>query len=381
MLVAVALFVRVKRNFALLRRSLALMLAGGVIPAAGFFLWFFRVEDFQASVRSVLAAWIPLLTTSAAHGQFYRWCLGMDKPWFHARKIPLRLSIILAVPLALGLLEVSWNFNWFTCGYCLPPVCLTLLAVVIWRAARTGWEPAVIFAFLWTVWSLLVMAKLGLFCRIWHYGFALAMPAFISGFYLLLWALPRQLERCAVRSALFRGLLWLFLLPGLLRLAQTSLVLYADKTMPVGSGADTMLAFDLHFRAIDSDMAAALRWVETNVPPSATLTVLPQGVMLNYLTRHTNPCGYSAWNPPELAAFGQEKMTAALIAHSPDYIIELLINYGEYGETYFGEHKSFGLEAQQWIAAHYRPVLLIGRDRDKSGLSGIKILQKNRAEP
>jgi hypothetical protein len=394
-----ALFWRLKRKEKLLGRSLVIMTGGGLIPAAGFFLYFFCVEDFPQSVRSVLAAWIPLLTTSAAKNSFYQWCLGLDQPWVHLqqtifqflmlagiamacavvswRKIPGRLACILAVPLAFGLIRVSWHFNWFNCGYCLPLVCLMLLALLIWRGAKGGWEPPVVFAILWTVWSLALLAKLGFFCRIWHYGFALAMPAFVSGIYLLLWALPQQLEHCGVRPALFRGLLWLMLLPGLAKLTHSSLKLYADKTMPIGSGADTILAFDPHYRPMDAEVAAALHWVETNLPPRATLAVLPQGAMLNYLSRHTNSCGYAAWNPPELAAFGQEKMTDAFIAHSPDFVIELLVDYSEYGEAKFGQEKRFGLDVQQWIDAHYHLVLLIGHDWLKDGQFGIKILRKN----
>ena len=396
----VALFWRTRRKGKLLGQSLALMACGGLIPAAGFFLWFFRVEDVRQSVRSVLAAWVPLLTTTAANNSFYRWCLGLDAPWFHLRqtflqffglaslaavcalvcwrKIPGRLACLLSIPLALELINVSREFNWFNCGYCLPPVCLTLLALLGWRGAKAGWNPPLVFATLWACWSLALLAKLGFFCRIWHYGFALAMPAFVSGLYFLLWALPRQLERCGgARSALFRALLCLFLLPGLTRLTQSSLNLYSHKTMPIGSGADRMLAFDPHYRPSDADMAAALRWVETNLPPRATLAVLPQGAMLNYLSRHANPCGYAAWNPPELTAFGQEKMTRAFIARSPDYVIELFVNYGEYGETIFGRERRFGLDVQQWIDTHYQSVLLIGDDGLKDGQFGVRIFKKS----
>ena len=398
-----ALFWHVKRKGNVLGRSLALMAAGGAIPAAGFFLWFLRVEDVRHSVRSVLAGWIPLLTTSAADSAFYRWCLGLDRPWFHARhsllqflalagiaaacalasrgKIPRRTAGLLAVLLALGLIEVSRRFNWFTCGYGLPPLCLALLALLAWRGTRTGWEPPVVFATLWTVWSLALTAKLGFFCRIWHYGFALAMPAFVSGLYLLLWALPRQLELRGGRPHLFRGLLWLMLLPGLLRLTQASLTIYSHKTMPIGSGADAILAFDPHYRAKDADIAAALRWVQNNVPPRATLAVLPQGTLLNYLSRHANPCGYVGWTPPEVAAFGQEEMTRDLMAHSPDYVIEYYVDYSEYDAPVFGREARFGREAQQWIDAHYQSACLIGHDWLKDGQFGVRILRKNRDGP
>ncbi len=396
---AAAIFWRVRRNAKLLGRSLALMAGAGVIPAAGFFLWFFRVEDFQQSLRSVFAAWIPLLTTSATDNPFYRWCLGLDMPLVHlretfaqflalaglaaacallcSRKIPRRLAFILSLPAAAVLISVSWHFNWFNCGCSLPLLCLALLALLCRRGAATGWEPPVVFGILWAIWSLALLAKLGFFCRIWHYGFALAMPAFLSGIYLLLWVLPQHLEARGVRPALFRGLLWLMLLPGLTRLTQASLNLYSHKTMPIGSGADAILAFDPHYRAEDAGVAAALRWVETNVPPRATLAVLPQGALLNYLSRRVNPCGYLAWNPPELAAFGQEKMTAAFIRHSPDYLILLYVDYGEYGEGVFGAQERFGLEVMQWINAHYAPVCQIGHDWLQDGQFGLKILKKN----
>jgi hypothetical protein len=99
--------------------------------------------------------------------------------------------------------------------------------------------------------------------------------------------------------------------------------------------------------------------------------------MLNYLSRHTNPCGYCAWNPPELAAFGQSKMTAAFIRHSPDYVVLIFVNYGEYGESIFGADKRFGRDVMDWIEAHYQPVWRIGHDWLKDGQFGIKILKKN----
>ena len=388
-----------KRNTKFLGRSLTLLAGAAALPPLVFFLGFLCVEDFSHSVQSIFAAWIPLLTTSAAHNQFYRWCLGLDAPSVHWhqtvnqflalagivvasaalgwRKIPLPLGVVLFMAGACGLIKISWAFNWFNCGHCLPLICLTLLALLVWRGIKTGWEPPVVFALLWTVWSMALLAKLGLFCRIWHYGFALAMPAFVAGIYLLLWALPRQLEAWGIRPFFFRGLLWLMLLPGLTRLTQASLQLYSDKTAPIGSGADSILSFNPHFRPVDAVVTDALSWVETNMPPNATLAVLPQGAMLNYLSRHINPCGYVAWNPPEVAAFGMDKMTDALEAHAPDFVVELFVNYGEYGETVFGQEKRFGLDVQQWIDAHYQLVSLLGHDWLKDNQFGIKILKKN----
>jgi hypothetical protein len=173
----------------------------------------------------------------------------------------------------------------------------------------------------------------------------------------------------------------MLLLPGLARLTQDSLNLYTSKNLALGTGPDTILAFDANLRPRDGDIAAAVRWLATNVPPRATLAVLPQGALVNYLSRHVNPSGYVVWAPPEMAAFGQEKMTRALISHGPDYLMECYVDFGEYGESVFGREKRFGLEAQQWIDTHYHAVFLIGHDWMKDGQFGIKILQRNRYEP
>ena len=101
----------------------------------------------------------------------------------------------------------------------LPVLCLVLLALLLWRAKVSGLEPGAVFPILWTIFSLgLLSRKLGLFSRVWHYGFVLGMPAFLCAIYLLLWLLPRELERRNVQPVFLRGLLWVPLMVGLAEL-------------------------------------------------------------------------------------------------------------------------------------------------------------------
>ena len=67
-----------------------------------------------------------------------------------------------------------------------------LLAVKCRNAAP---QPAMNFPLLWNVFGLVLLAKLGFYTRISHYGFALAMPAFAGAVYLLVWLLPVLLEQ------------------------------------------------------------------------------------------------------------------------------------------------------------------------------------------
>ncbi len=394
---AIILFWRI-HNRAQLARSLGCMIAAGILPGLAFLGWFLCHEDFKSSVKAVFAAWVPLLTTSAADSPFYRHYFGLDDPSMHARKIlaqfmwlicliaicsaassrklPLWLSGIAAALLGYRMMNIIWGENWFVCGYCLPPICLALLAGLLWRARKKGWDPPLIFATLWTVWSLAAMAKMGLFCRVWHYGFALAMPAFMAAVYFLLWELPRFLDRFSVRPLLFQFLVWAMLFTMLMRALQASLVIYSDKTLPVSSGGDLIYGFDIHFRQSDKTFVEALQWVESNAPPRATMAVLPQGAMMNYLSRLPNPSGYVAWNPPEVAAFGQENMTRALTNSNPSFVVEIAVNYSEYEMGYFGTTNKLGLDAQKWIEANYDLAKSLGHDWIKDNSFGIKIYRR-----
>jgi hypothetical protein len=252
------------------------------------------------------------------------------------------------------------------------------LALLLRRAKASGLDSNVVFPLLWTFFSLGMLIKLGLFSRIWHYGFVLAMPAFLCAVYLLLWLLPRELERWDVQPALMRLLLWVPIIIGMAQLTVHGLIPYASKTVPLGSGADKMWVFNQQYRPDDTDMIMALRWMETNAPPQATLAVLPEGTMLNYISRRTNPTLCPTWLPLQIAAFGQKKITDDFIRNSPDYIILVGMDFAGFGNKYFGIQEQCGGDLMKWINAHYETKRLIGDDWLKTGRFGLRVLQKAR---
>ena len=288
-----------------------------------------------------------------------------------------RVNRSLPVLAAIGLAALAPMFDWSECGQCLPVVCLALLTLLLWRAKVSGLEPSAVFPLLWTCFSLGMLIKLGLFSRVWHYGFVLGMPAFLSAIYLLLWLLPRELERYNVQPVFLRGLIWAPLMIGLAQLTAHAMMPYAGKTVAVGAGADKMWVCNPQYRPDDTDMIMALQWMETNAPPQATLAVLPVGTMLNYLSRRTNPTRNPFWTPAEIAAFGRQEMTDDFIRHSPDYIILIGMDFAGFGETYFGMSERCGRDLMQWINSHYEQKSLIGDDWLRTGRFGLKIFQKS----
>lgn len=206
---ALLLFWRLKHKPILLVRSVMAMIGGVILPLAAFFLYFIRHESLPESIRFVLWAWTAVLTHAAPQNSFYRWCLGLDTPGFHLKMIlmqSLGLAAVLGICAALFRMKLSgWagkilsiivaivcgylalSYDWLKCGYCLPGLCLASLGLFLWQASQKGLVQIPALPLLWSVFSLLLLGKLGVFPRVWHYGFVLAMPAFLNAIYFLLW--------------------------------------------------------------------------------------------------------------------------------------------------------------------------------------------------
>ena len=293
-------------------------------------------------------------------------------------------QMVLIIPL---LAAAGW-FNWLDCGASLPllglAACVLLVREVTrgqWQAKRNGsaacHPSSVTFPLLWSVFGLVLLAKLGLFSRIWHYGFALAMPAAITAIYLLFWLLPVLLEKkYDVDPRPFRIAVWLVLMIGFVILVHDSESWYTTKTLAVGRGGDRMIAFGPQLNPTGAGVQLALEWIEQNVPRDGTLAVLPEGTTINYLSRRVNPTPCLDWTPTVLTAFGQAGTTAAFEKNPPDYIFLVERDMSEFGVGYFGGSPGYGQDVMQWIGKNYEPVYQIGAQPLRSGLFGIEILKR-----
>jgi len=387
-------------------KGLGLMTLAGAVPLLAFLVYFLRFASLQHSLQWTCGAWTPVLTTPAMESLFYRGCMGLDMPVVHLKRmfgdfLGLGAIVVLSALLfrrrgrrgrdavvfllvAAPLAYLAWRFDWVECAHSLPLLCLTTLAFLLWRARKAGWNPSAIFMTLWMVLSLVLLAKLGLYFRIWHYGFALAMPAFLTAIYLLLRVVPEFLQRFAVPPNWWRSLAGILLVTGFTQLILVSKGVYQQKTVSVGEGADMLWTFPPDSkRPAGALMGQALCWMQTNTPADSTLAVLPAGVMLNYMLRRPNPTPYLRWNPPEISVFGQASMTRAIEQARPDYIVLTGVDTSEFGvDLYgrcFGETDRFGRELLQWIHRNYQPVCRIGHDWTKDGEFGIEILKRTGA--
>jgi hypothetical protein len=282
--------------------------------------------------------------------------------------------LVLIIPL---LAATSW-FNWFDCGASLPLLGLATCILLSMNYKILSGERDLTFPLLWSVFGLVLLAKLGLFSRIWHYGFALAMPAAVTAIFLLLWLLPVVLEKkYNLDPRPFRMAVWLVLMIGFGFLVHVSESWYTTKTQTVGQGGDRILTFDQNLHPAGGDVQLALAWIEKNVPPEGTLAVLPEGTTINYLSRRANSTPCLDWTPTVLTAFGQAGMTAAFEKNPPDYICLVTRDMAEFGVGDFGSSAGYGGELMQWIGKNYEPVYQIGQEPLRRGMFGIEILKRH----
>jgi hypothetical protein len=397
-----ALYWAGRQDWRCLGRSLAGFVAASLLAPLFFFVLFLRVENWHSSLHSVVFGWVPLLGTPVPHNPYYARFSGLDHPTAHLQEMAthfLFAGLLIGVyavvfrrlgrwaprrpawrwlvwlGLILPLLVCAWRFDWTSCGASLPLWCVVIIACLVWRFRHSGGAPQFTYPLVWTVFALLLTAKMGLYCRVWHYGFVLAMPAFAAAVYFLLWLLPSLLEECCQTPAkYFRAMILPALLIGFLFLWGFSEHMYAFKHQPIGSGGDQIVTFGPSMDQGDA-VKIALDWMNRNLPAHATLAVVPTGITLNYLTRRVNPTPCLFWDPNLLAVCGQKEMTERFEARAPDYVLLVGGDHSEWNIEYFGSDPSDGAEVMGWIRKNYQRMVVIGHEPLRDNQFGMEFLK------
>jgi hypothetical protein len=238
------------------------------------------------------------------------------------------------------------------------------------RASVVAFVPLV----MWSIFSVVLLGKMILNARISHYGFYLAMPATLVLVVVLVWLVPGWLRNGGGRGVIFRTVTALLLAEGIAVYFGISQRFYRSKTLKIGSSGDAMFAADPAGDWRGQAVVDVLRSLEST-PRGATVAVLPEGVMINYLSRRANPTPYITLMVPELLTFGEPVIQRAFESTPPDYILLVHKDTSEYGVPYFGSDPRNGQTLMNWINRRYRTAGVIGRTPLHPGGYGIAILK------
>ncbi len=352
---------------------------------------------------ALLAAWRPLLDPvhMANHfASFSRHVLGLDDPggsigislvacavwavilgpaWLLARRLPdtdrtrfVGGGLAFVIIAGLGIqASLGWeSHQWAPWGA--PPLvfCAFMLGGSLLRLrARPASDDATRTL---TVIALCLLAfgflsRTGIRPRFVDYGFVAGVPAFAVTVLALLHALPRRLARNGNAAGLFRGAalgLVAFLVVGHLDLSRRTL---ETRRHPVGSGLDRIFAAER-----GPVIAEALALIEREVPEGAPLLVVPEGAMLNYLSRRPSATPHLSFIPPMLAWFGEEAVVQEVEAQPPFHVLFIDRETGEFGPPRFGH--DYAVELAEALRRGRRVVGGVGPEPLTGAGFGVRLL-------
>ena len=288
--------------------------------------------------------------------------------------VALATGVFVLVAAALWLCRYAIDWNGFARPLPLLILCTIIATVVAFLFHRR--EKAAQRRFICQI-SLLVAAamllpKIFLYARIYHYGFVLAMPAALLLCAAALDWIPAFIHRRGGNGGIFAAAFAALISVAALIYLQAEGRFLGGKTYRVGVGADAFWG-----DAYGAFANVAIRQITAHSSPSTTLAALPEGIMLNCLTGLRNPTPYINLMPIEMLLFGEERVVESFQAHPPDLIALVHKDTSEFGYQFLG--RDYGRQLGGWIRANYRPLPngLIGSPPLRDDRFGIWLLENN----
>jgi 4-amino-4-deoxy-L-arabinose transferase-like glycosyltransferase len=382
-------------------RVVAAFAVGALVPLLATFLFFTARMPAGEVLRGPLGYWRAAMRPEFAALPMYREGLGIDDVpgnlgnlaratgWYAlllapgvAAAIALRrgrpraalTAVVAVVSMAAAALLVPID-GWLQAARPLP-LFLLLAAVGSLAAfvrAREDTEVAARYAVqtALALFALVLLAKMVLNARVYHYGFALAMPAtLVLVAALVSWA-PALITRAGGDGRVLRAAAAGLLVVGLVAHLAFMQRLLARQTNVLGDGADAFYGDDRV-----APLAELLDEIRQRVGPAKTLALLPEGVLLNYLARRESSVPYVQFSPVVMLLWGETKIARDFEASPPDFVALVHRDTSHEGARFFG--KDYAQPIMGWVEANYRPVWHTGAPPLEDGRFGLVLLERNR---
>jgi hypothetical protein len=387
-------------------KVIVVFLIFSVIPVVIFLTYFLTKMPFTLAFKGIAGTWSGLIGSDVANNFFYKTSMGIDHPWQNLLNMVcgfigiLFLTIamivydqflqgiykskktwgVIIILLSLGLFIKRPLVPFLLMG---PPLPLAVLAILIpvtiicikKRSDKKLFAKMVPLA-LWAFFALIMLAKMILNSRIGHYGFVLAMPAVIILVTGFLFLIPVALRKWYEGGRHFRRMAAIFLIADVIFTLGVSNYYYGKKDFHVGELGDSIVTYGPQIRPEGYAVAKLLKYISSCIPTSSTLTVLPEGIMINYLSRRVNPSPYINLMPPEISIYGEKNVLSSLKDSNSDFILLVHKDTSEYGKKFFGIDQCYGSQIMGWINHHYIPVWAILEEPLKNDHFGIKMLKR-----
>ena len=151
--------------------------------------------------------------------------------------------------------------------------------------------------------------------------------------------------------------------------------LYVQRTFAVGTGRDQFLAFAPARDASGILVGQVVEKLRRRPAHDRTL-VVPEGLMINYLTRRQSPLAEWIFIDLTLAGGAEERLVAKLAADPPESVVLVSRDLREHGITHFGAPGQPGSKMLDFFRQHYWPSHRFGGDPLDPEAQGAWILDR-----
>jgi hypothetical protein len=385
--------------------SIAAWAAGAILPTAGFAVYFSAYLPWRSALARASWAWMVVVSTNRfTDTALQKGFLGFDEPWdnllTHAEATLLAVLLLagiataawlakrksidwIAYPLAgLVLWLACYQIVWKEVGQCLMGLLLLYLGLCLVTVIRRPSSnlPALVPRLLLAVLAAALMTRMLLHGRVYQFGFYQAALAGVLLPAALIGELPERLRLGSWEKKVAVALVLMLLTPAVIDLSGQSIHILRLKNQEVGEGVDRFYAFPSKINPIGEIVG----WIAGQLarqPPGRTLLVLPEGQMINYLTRLRTPTRAFVFYGGDMQGGREEEAVREVRREAPDWVVLISRDLREYGIERFGERPGAGQSILQWVNDHYEKSQSIGRDPLDYRLNGGAILKPKGEKP
>jgi hypothetical protein len=376
--------------------TLAIVAIAAIVPSIIAFVLLRLAMPSQEALRGLLGSWKYLFDARVTANPFYRKLMGTDKPWAHTvvmlrilagellllsppaiaamllrRNVPRQTRWLCTVGSAAYVTVLLWSFgnraHWQGAVWPLNLIAVATaltFAVLVVRQKEDP-SPRLILQFSFSVFAAVLLAKIFFNVVTFRYGFVLTAPAFALLVILLIRWIPELIHRAGGSAWVFRAAAMAAL--GCLCLKYLAAYENFSRSRPLMAVGTAEDQFGVYQKA--EAINRVLNFL-ARLPPDQTLATVPEGAMINYLSRRINPTGELTLLPGEVEMFGEQRILGRFHRHPPDWIVFVQTDVSEFGDAGFGV--DYAQEIDRFIKDNYDPTPLAAAGESQANLQLFK---------
>ena len=357
-----------------------------VNPFLGVSAVFLSMDALDSRILFVGSSYLP--NANIANDHFYLAVSGFDKPFYRLLEMFDETNACFIVVILIAVFAfiscqarvkrflnglkifffvffgfILWRYHGFFTimdAFKSLPVWVMLFAVSLNRSfikTKTA-SPQMVGLSVFACFSLLLLVKILLNVTLYGYGFVLALPSVLLLVVILLQFLPKLIDGLFNGTENFVSSSFLVLIGVVICVfVSSSSLIYSSKNFRIVRGKDEVVSFDPPMYEGGLQFQQALNFVNSHLNSKGTFLVLPQGALLNYLSRKDTGTYYFKLAAAEKDMWTKKDIVQDLERHPPDYILQMSLRDLEKD---FGKDSIMSFEIPRWVHANYRQVKSIG---------------------